>query len=121
MEFQKPLKCVLSLGRFGFDKNLVRTKVTFGGSSDNVGSDLDKKDKFSSRMKINQSAANYIDILKNGNRKPVIGSQINLTQNDCESTLSHMPVYHKVCINIYTYYSIFVAPNRWLDIQFQVL
>merc|ERR1712038_479599 len=47
-------------------------------------------------MKINQSAANYIDILKNGNRKPVIGSQINLTQNDCESTLSHMPVYHKV-------------------------
>jgi len=96
MEFQKPLKCVLSLGRFGFDKNLVRTKVTFGGSSDNVGSDLDKKDKFSSRMKINQSAANYIDILKNANRKPIIGSQINLTQNDCESTLSHMPVYHKV-------------------------
>merc|ERR1719367_1150371 len=43
-------------------------------------------------MKINQSAANYIDILKNANRKPIIGSQINLTQNDCESTLSHMPV-----------------------------
>ena len=105
MELQKPMKCVLSLGRFGLDKNFVRTKITFSGSSENGGqsgqSDLDKKNKFSSRMKISQSCSNYIDILKNTNRKPVMGSHQLNSPNDCEPTLSHVPVYHKVSINLY--------------------
>jgi len=100
MELQKPMKCVLSLGRFGFDKSLVRNKITFSGSSENGGqsrqSDSDKKNKFSSRMKISQSCSNYIDILKNTSRKPVMGSHQLNSSNECEPTLSHVPVYHKV-------------------------
>ena len=102
MEIHKPLKCVLTLGRFGFDKNLVRTKITFSGSSENGGqADAEKKNKFSSRMKITQSCTNYIDILKNTNRKPVMGSHQLNSQNECESSLSHVPVYHKVSIPIH--------------------
>ena len=106
MEFQKPLKSVLSLGKFGFDiSSSVRTKITFSGSTDtgsqkshqnNHGqSDLEKKNKFSSRLRFTQSTPNCIDILKSTNKKPTIGSAID-SQIRNDTSLSHVPVYHKV-------------------------
>ena len=109
MEFQKPLKSVLSLGKFGFDvSSSIRTKITFSGSSDNGSqnsnqihhgkSDLEKKNKFSSRLRFTQSTPNCIDILKSTNKKPIIGSHVNndTPQMNNDTSLSHMPVYHKV-------------------------
>lgn len=109
MEFQKPLKSVLSLGKFGFDvSSSIRTKITFSGSSDTGSqksnqihhgqSDLEKKNKFSSRLRFTQSTPNCIDILKSTNKKPIIGSHVNndTPQMNNDTSLSHVPVYHKV-------------------------
>lgn len=101
MEFSKPVKGAVLLGRFTFDiKASIRNKITFaaGGQNDNQNTaqnrtDSNKKDKFSSRPF--QNFPNCIHNLKNGTRKPVITSQA-VSQQYMDNSLSHMPVYHKV-------------------------
>merc|ERR1719150_450061 len=75
MEFAKPAKSALSLGKFTYDiQSTVRNKVTFTATPTNDTSQNIK----------------YVT------RKPVISSQSTAFIDVEGNALSHMPVYHKV-------------------------
>jgi len=109
MEFYKPAKGALSLGKFTYDiKANLRNKITFAASPQNDKTQKRKKyteanqglkkkfsDKFSSAVQFNQPNPNCIENLKYVSNKPVISSQ-TVPAHYMDNSLSHMPVYHKV-------------------------
>ena len=103
MEFSKPVKSALSIGKFTYDmKANMRNKITFSASPPNDTNHNRKKyteakerEKFSSTGKFNQSIPNCIQSLRYVTRKPVISSQM-IPTHYMDNSLSHMPVYHKV-------------------------
>ena len=105
MEFAKPAKSALSLGKFTYDiQSTVRNKVTFTATPTNDASrnkytESLKDDKFSSRGKFNQPIPNCIQNIKYVTRKPVISSQATAFIDVEGNALSHMPVYHKVLVS----------------------
>ena len=107
MELSRPMKNVLSLGKFTHDiKAALKNKIPVLSSKQNSilgpnqnrrrSTDSTKSDKFSSRLQFyTPHITKGIQNLKNLNRRSEFTSLLGVAHHRDDS-LSHMPVYHKV-------------------------